>query len=70
MNVKKGEPVLSGVAIAYGREHASQLFDGRRGHGGANARRVLMSRTELEDNLAVAFQLGQSMTAKLSRVKS
>lgn len=68
MSKNKGKPVLSASAIAHGREHARQLFDGRRGHGGETAKRILVTATELEDNLAVAYQLGAQQTAMLSKV--
>lgn len=70
MSTKKGKPVLSGVAIAYSKEHAAQVFEGRRGHGGGNANRVLLSRAEFEDNLAIAFELGSQKNDALARVRS
>lgn len=66
----KGEPILSAVSIAYAKKHAEKLFDGRRGHGRGQPGSRVMSRAELEDNLAVAFELGGSMSKSLSRVGS
>lgn len=68
--MKDDLPILSDVAIAYSKRHAEKLFEGRRGHGkGAPGSRVL-SRTEIEINLAVAYQLGAQMAATLGKVRS
>jgi hypothetical protein len=66
---KNGLPVLSAAAIAYAKEHAAQVFDDRRGHNGG-AKRVLISRTEFEDHIAIACEQGKSQAASLARVKS
>lgn len=69
MSTKNRKPILSESAIAHGREHAATLFDGRRGHGETAARRVLMSRAELEDNFAMSFEVGAQKTAMLAKVR-
>jgi hypothetical protein len=66
---KNGKPILSESAIAHGREHASALFEGRRGHGGKSAGRVLISRAELEDNFAISYQVGAQTNAMMAKAR-
>lgn len=62
------QPILSAVSIAYAKKHVEKLFEGRRGHGAGKPASRVMSRAELEDNVAIAFELGGSMHSSLSKV--
>lgn len=66
----KEQPILSAVSIAYAKRHVEKLFEGRRGHGRGQPGSRVMSRAELEDNIAVAFEIGGSMSKTLSKVGS
>jgi hypothetical protein len=57
------KPILSETAIAFARQVAESLFTGRK------VRARLMTRTELQDSLAIAFQTGADMIERVRGVR-